>query len=118
MIEFKGTYHLFSKADPVAVLVQYDGVILHVWHTSEPFHRLALSDEFHVARPLASEGQHTIKLPNGSRIRTYDPRALELLPESPKLKTVLTAHLLPLSWLLLLIGSTSIGMMLWCLSGF
>jgi hypothetical protein len=111
MIEFKGTYHLFSKADPVAVLVQFDGALLHVWHTSEPFHRLILSDEFRISRPFAATGPHTIKLPNGGCIRTDDSRALDLLPRSPKRMSGLVACMSLPSWILLLLGFLSISLM-------
>jgi hypothetical protein len=48
MIEFKGKYFQFAKAVAVDALVQFDGVLLHVWHLSDPFHRLFSSDEFYL----------------------------------------------------------------------
>ena len=71
MIEFKGTYFQNTKSDPINVLVQYDGVLLHVWHLPEPFHRLFSSDVFHMPISFIRE-RHVIKFPNGSHVETDD----------------------------------------------
>ncbi|MBT8340135.1 MAG: hypothetical protein HKP58_08435 [Desulfatitalea sp.] len=78
MLEFKGTYFQRMKSKATVVLVQYDGVLLHVWHLSEPFCRLFSSDVFQICAPLFTAHQ-IIKLPNGGRIETDNGRALEEL---------------------------------------
>jgi len=81
MIEFKGTYYK-SKATPSqSVLVQFDGVLLHIWHMSNPFHRILASDVFHVQNTMG-RGRRFIKLPNGGRIETDDVKAILLLRSS------------------------------------
>jgi hypothetical protein len=114
MIEFKATYQLCSKADPIAVLVQYDGMVLHIWHTSEPFHRLALSDEFHVRKSFSGQARNAVRLPNGSRILTDDRSAIEQL--SLKMRAGRKGSALPQSLLLALLGSMSMGAALWWLA--
>jgi len=71
MIEFKGTYFQNPKSAPVHVLVQFDGVVLHVWHLPEPFHRLFSSDVFHMPVSLIKT-RHSIKFPNGGHVETDD----------------------------------------------
>ncbi len=78
MIEFKGTYSPQKNQDKIAVLVQFDGVLLHVWHLAEPFYRLLSSDVFQLPWSL-SKGQRCIKLPSGGKIETDDQDALTLL---------------------------------------
>lgn len=78
MIEFKGKYYQYGKKAFVEALIQYDGILLHVWHLSEPFHRLLSSDCFHLNRSLFGNTT-TLKLPNGSRVETEDSQALEEL---------------------------------------
>jgi hypothetical protein len=117
MIEFKGTYHLISQADPVTVLVQYDGMILHVWHVSEPFHRLTLSDEFQISNRFISRSRSAIKLPNGSCIKTDDQGALEQLSRLRKPTARLSVVMPAQGWIMVLLGSVTIGMVLWCLAG-
>jgi len=118
MIEFKGTYHQFSKADPVAVLVQYDGLILHVWHISEPFHRMTSSDNFNIHKPFAARGHHSIKLPNGSCIKTENRHALDELTQLLDKPEGQKTAALPRSWLLALLGSMSLGIVLLWMAGF
>ena len=60
------------------VLVQFDGVLLHVWHMKDPFHRLLTSDVFRLP-PSMGKRKRYIKLPNGGRIETDDFNALSTL---------------------------------------
>ena len=83
VIEFQGAYFRKSKCNPQAVLVQFDGVLLHVWHLSDPFHRLLTSDVFHLPKVFGRRRQH-IKLPNGGRIETEDMSALGRLQNFSK----------------------------------
>lgn len=78
MIEFKGSYYQSLDAKPTPVLVQFDSVLLHVWHLSDPFYRLFSSDVFHISKSLRNKCRH-IKLPNGGRITTDDLTSLTLL---------------------------------------
>ena len=83
VIEFKGAYYKKGRSAPQSVLVQFDGVLLHVWHMSDPFHRLLTSDVFRL--PLAiGQRKRCIKLPNGGRIFTDDINALQSLPSNPQ----------------------------------
>ena len=78
MIEFEGTYSHESSAESHSVLVQFDGVLLHIWHLSDPFYRLLTSDVFHLSCKQFG-GNNRIKLPNGGRIETDDHNAMILL---------------------------------------
>jgi hypothetical protein len=115
VIEFKATYHYRTKADSIEVLVQYDGVILHVWHLSEPFHRLVSSDEFQIAKPILPANRHTIKLSNGGRIRTDDRQAFDRLSQRLKNAGGRGVCAMAQNWVLALIGSMSIAVGLWWL---
>ena len=75
LIEFKGAYYKNSRNEPQSVLVQFDGVLLHVWHMSNPFHRLLTSDVFRLPASIG-RGKRHIKLPNGGRIETDNLDAL------------------------------------------
>ena len=75
MIEFKGTYFKTKTTPPQSVLVQFDGVLLHVWHMSNPFHRILASDVFQVQNSMGKT-RYFIKLPNGAKIETEDANAL------------------------------------------
>lgn len=77
MIEFKGEYKKKGNNLPTPVLVQYDGVLLHVWHMSEPFYRLFSSDVFQVNQPFFSK--QCIKLPIGGRLETENSEAIKLI---------------------------------------
>jgi hypothetical protein len=81
LIEFKGTYYSRSSKETQSVLVQFDGVLLHVWHMSNPFYRLMTSDVFKLPPALAG-GRRQIRLPNGGRIETDDIDALVSLQSS------------------------------------
>ena len=83
MIEFEGSFYQQSKVDPIGVLVQFDGIILHIWHLSEPFYRLLSSAEFRISSTF-SNGCCAIKLPNGDRVETRDSRAVNLLSQDCK----------------------------------
>jgi hypothetical protein len=78
MIEFNGAYYKDKTAPSQSVLVQFDGVLLHIWNISSPFHRVLSSDSF---RLPFSPGRHRswVKLPNGSRVETDDIQALASL---------------------------------------
>ena len=75
MIECKGAYHRTKTSPAQRVLVQFDGVMLHVWHMSDPFYRILASDVFRVQRAIG-KGQYYIKLPNGGTIETDDADAV------------------------------------------
>ncbi len=79
MIEFKGTYY-YNNA-PKSVLVQYDGALLHIWQTTDPFCKLLKSDVFQM-QPAIGKGKRCIKLPNGNRIETHDIQAFRSLDAS------------------------------------
>ncbi len=75
MIEFKGEYYHPYKTKPSqSVLVQFDGTLLHIWHMSNPFHRILSSDVFQIKK-----GTRSIKLLNGGKIETDDMNAVVLL---------------------------------------
>jgi hypothetical protein len=78
MIEFKGTYSNESNNESHVVLVQFDGVMLHIWHLSDPFFRLLSSDVFHLGYTRLNR-KYRIKLPNGGSILTDDDTAISLL---------------------------------------
>jgi hypothetical protein len=80
MIEFKGTYYHHNSASK-PVLVQYDGALLHIWQTADPFCKLLKSDVFHL-QPEIGKGRRCIKLPNGYRIETNDVDAFRSLDAS------------------------------------
>jgi len=79
MIEFKGTYYHNDASK--TVLVQYDGALLHIWQTADPFCKLLKSDVFHL-QPDIGKGKRCIKLPNGNRIETNDIQAFRSLNAS------------------------------------
>jgi hypothetical protein len=78
MIEFKGAFYKNKTMPSQSVLVQFDGVLLHIWHMSNPFHRILSSDVFDLPSPMSRKRRY-IKLPNGARIETDDMQALNLL---------------------------------------
>jgi hypothetical protein len=78
MIEFKGIYSNESNKESNVVLVQFDGVMLHIWHLSDPFYKLLSSDVFHLSYSRLNR-KHRIKLPNGGCILTDDDTAISLL---------------------------------------
>lgn len=90
MIEFKGAYSRPPAGKSIAVLVQYDGIILHVWHLSDPFYRLLSSDTFQLSS-FPGKKRRYIKLPHGGRIVTDDLEALERIR---KKNPALAGHLM------------------------
>ena len=80
MIEFKGAYYKSKSSPSQSVLVQFDGVLLHIWNLSTPFHRILSSNDFRL--PFALERPCRVKLPNGIRIETDDIQALIALKSS------------------------------------
>lgn len=74
MIEFKGAYFNKATNESKTVLVQFDGVLLHVWQMTDPFCRLLSSDVFSLQPPIG-KGKRYIKLPNGGKIETEDINA-------------------------------------------
>ncbi len=78
MIEFKGAFYKNKSTPSQSVLVQFDGVLLHIWHMSNPFHRILSSDVFDLPGSMGNKRRY-IKLPNGGRIETDDMQALTLL---------------------------------------
>lgn len=109
MIEFKGTYFQSSKAEPIVVLVQFDGVLLHVWHLSDPFHRLFSSDEFQISG-LFGKTRHAIKLPNGGRVETDDTQNFNKLVSNHKDSAGKEIEILKSNWFIILIGSMALLM--------
>jgi hypothetical protein len=83
MIEFKGSYYKTNGTASQSVLVQFDGVLLHVWHLSDPFHRIFASDVFRVPYSVTRH-RRFIKLPNGGRIESDDINALVQLRTSSR----------------------------------
>jgi hypothetical protein len=78
MIEFKGAYFNKVTNESKTVLVQFDGVLLHVWQMADPFCRLLSSDVFFLHTSIG-KGKRYIKLPNGGKIVTEDTNALASL---------------------------------------
>lgn len=74
MIEFKGAYFNKTTNESKTVLVQFDGVLLHVWQMADPFCRLLSSDVFSLQPPIGNS-KRCIKLPNGGKIETEDINA-------------------------------------------
>ena len=78
LIEFKGVYYKNAVDEAQSVLVQFDGVLLHVCHMSNPFYRLLTSDVFRLPASFG-KGARYIKLPNGGRIETDNADALSTI---------------------------------------
>lgn len=115
MIEFKGKYFQFPKAKPVSVLVQFDGVLLHVWHLPDPFYRLFTSDDFHITNALGKPN-HIIKLPNGGRVETDDTQTFKKLALDHKNGTHLINDGMRNNWILTLLGSAALILGAWWLA--
>jgi len=81
MIQFKGAYFNKATKESKSVLVQFDGVLLHIWQTADPFCRLLTSDVF-TLQPAFGNGKRYIKLPNGGKIETDDISAFSSLHSS------------------------------------
>jgi hypothetical protein len=80
MLEFKGLYRKREQTDPVSVLVQFDGNVLHIWHQADPFYRITTCSDFSIStNQTKSIGR--IKLNNGDAIETNDLQVLKLLHE-------------------------------------
>ena len=94
MIEFKGAFYKNKTMPSQSVLVQFDGVLLHIWHLSNPFHRILSSDVFDLPSSMGRKTRY-IKLPNGGRIVTDDLQALQLLQSNcrPRLSTKISGVL-------------------------
>lgn len=107
MIEFKGKYYQYGKSNFVDALIQYDGVLLHVWHLSEPFHRLFSSDEFHLDRSIFRNAT-ILKLPNGGRVETEDNQALEQLALKYQGGTYTDPCHLRQNWVFMLLGAITL----------
>lgn len=80
MIELKGIYYNDSKHSPVAVLVQFDGQVLHVWHLTDPFFRLRSSSRF-VIKHIKKKAEKIIKFPDGAYIESENVEALDMLTQ-------------------------------------
>jgi hypothetical protein len=78
MIEFKGAFYKSKTSPSQLVLVQFDGVLMHIWNISSPFHRILSSDVFRLPFTLGRQ-RRWVKLPNGCRVETDDIQALDLL---------------------------------------
>ncbi len=81
MIQFKGAYFNRATKESKAVLVQFDGVLLHIWQMTDPFCRLLTSDVF-TLQPTFGKKKRCIKLPNGGKIETDDLSAFSSLMAS------------------------------------
>ena len=81
MIQFKGAYFNRVTSESKSVLVQFDGVLLHVWQITDPFCRLLTSDVF-TLQPAFGKRKRYIKLPNGGKIETDDIAAFSSLTAS------------------------------------
>jgi len=115
MIEFKGKYCQRANEKSVVVLVQFDGVLLHVWHLPDPFYRILSSDAFQVAASF-TRGQRCIKLSNGDRILTNDAPALDSLAQCHSGGGISNPSLLKPTWVIAAISSISIVLAAWWLS--
>ncbi|MFZ1984516.1 MAG: hypothetical protein WAU91_08880 [Desulfatitalea sp.] len=116
MIEFKGFYHPSTHSEAVVVLVQYDGLRLHVWHLAEPFHRLVTSDQFHIALSFVKTRQ-TIMMSNGGRIETDDRDAVKQLSQINK--TFSYDHHTcadTTNWIIAIVGTMVLFFSAWCLA--
>lgn len=109
MIEFKGSYYKRTKANATAVLVQFDGVLLHVWHLSDPFYRLLSSDVFHLSSPLF-KGRPRIKLPNGGLIETEDVEAIDALQQPRRQINSILSHLRRLWTICFFVAFVALGL--------
>lgn len=78
MIELKGIYYNDGKHSPMAVLVQFDGQILYVWHLTDPFFRLRSSSQF-VVKQIKKKAEKIIKFPDGAFIESENAEALDIL---------------------------------------
>ncbi len=81
MIQFKGAYFNRATKESKTVLVQFDGVLLHIWQMADPFCRLLTSDVF-TLQPALGKRKRCIKLPNGGKIETDDIDAFSSLTAS------------------------------------
>ena len=81
MIQFKGAYFNRATKESKSVLVQFDGVLLHIWQMTDPFCRLLTSDVF-TLQPSFGKRKRYIKLPNGGKIETDDIAAFSSLTAS------------------------------------
>ncbi|KJS30289.1 MAG: hypothetical protein VR64_16385 [Desulfatitalea sp. BRH_c12] len=116
MIELEGKYQLSgSGSESTLVLVQYDGVILHVWHLAEPFHRLVFSDVFQISSSF-SKKRHTIKLPNGGKIDILDQTAMALLCQEHKKRRDASTFSMLRNWAIAILGFMSLMIGLWSLA--
>lgn len=91
MIEFKGAFYKNRTMQSQTVLVQFDGVLLHIWHMSNPFHRILSSDIFDLTSAIGRKRRY-IKLPNGGRIETDDIQALNLLQSTCRPRLTAKIH--------------------------
>lgn len=80
MIELKGIYYNKIEHDPMAVLVQYDGRLLHVWHLTDPFYRLRSGSRFAIKSKQKTEAK-VIQFSDGAHIETDNIEALNTLME-------------------------------------
>lgn len=81
MVELKGIYYNDSKHSPMAVLVQFDGQLLHVWHLADPFFRLRSSSRFMI-KPVKKKREKIIKFPDGACIECENTDAFDTLMEN------------------------------------
>jgi len=115
MIEFRGTYCQKSNAKSAVVLVQFDGVLLHVWHQSDPFYRILSCDAFQIATSLI-KGQRCIKLSNGDRILTDDISAANSLAEHDSRLDNAASSLSKSTWVVAMLSTALVILAIWWFS--
>jgi len=115
IIEFKGTYYHGSDDRSMVVLVQFDGVLLHVWHQSDPFYRIVSCDVFQIAGWF-TKGRRCIKLSNGDRILTDDIPAMRALSQCHAGADPANAYPSKSVWVAATLGFISLLVAVWWLS--
>ena len=113
MIEFTGSYFESPSSKGLSVLVQFDGAELHIWHSPEPFFRVAACDRFRVAVKKGAN-HRAISLPNGARIETDDRAAESLVGNFGETDTLYEKWWHQSSWTLMgLLAGVTIIFSLW-----
>lgn len=96
----------------MVVLVQFDGVLLHVWHQSDPFYRIVSCDAFQMVTSLI-KGQRCIKLSNGDRILTDDIQAADNLSQSDSTRHHSASSLSKSAWIIAMLSTISVLFAIW-----
>jgi len=104
MIQFRGAYFNKATKESKAVLVQFDGILLHIWQMTDPFCRLLTSDVF-TLQPTLGKKKCYVKLPNGGRIETEDINAFSSLTASRRTRQTCRSWFSPEGRLIWLVGA-------------